>query len=344
MKNNIAFQNKIGEQKIYKKRRRRAIWRKRKNYNKNKQKKNKRELKRRVNPFKVRSRIVKVPNNLSLLDNTEIVLEFVQKCKAFINEKVDDLIFDFSNVTEISVGSMALFLSLIQDLNSDGITARGNLPKDERARDEFLKSGFLRFFRSIIKVRTKYQNAILVQDEGKINQETSAPEVEESMLTVFGKATRNGKLQGMIIEIMTNAVNHAFSSSYKHTKWYLSIFHEIEKNKVKFCFVDNGKGILNTIRTKYFGLDKTWDPETVIIKAFEGIYGSRTRQGERGTGLIAIKAALSENIISKLKVLTNDLFYDFETQKVTHLKNNFNGTFYFWELDTSCKNVNYTDN
>jgi anti-sigma regulatory factor (Ser/Thr protein kinase) len=344
MKLNKHVDPSLIEQKVYKKREQWKDYKRKRNLKQNSRKKEKKNGKKRWQYRDPPKEItLRVPERFSLLENTEEVLRFAEDCKQIRFKDVQRLGLDFTDVVDISEGAMALMLSIIHDLNGHNITVGGTIPADAAAKERFIQSGFLDFFSSSHK-RNKHKNTILVNGGSIIDQASSAPEVQDAMETVFGKKTRNQKLQGMIIEMMTNSVNHAFNEK-RDTKWYFSIFHEEAEKKVKFCFVDNGAGIIKTIRRKFTERIPTlFNGEEIIKKAFNGDYGSRTRLPERGTGLLTIKSNLDENIITNLRVITNNFFYDFKKQTVTELVQKFNGTFYFWELDETCKNVNYKSN
>jgi hypothetical protein len=122
---------------------------------------------------------------------------------------------------------------------------------------------------------------------------------------------------------------------------FFSTDHIPEENKVKFCFVDNGRGILKTLRKKFPDKIATLIGgnlgNSIIKRAFEGEFGSRTKLSNRGRGLKAIKKGFELGYIKSLKVITNNVFYDFENGAVEELKEDFDGTFYFWEIDNTCK-------
>ena len=75
----------------------------------------------------------------------------------------------------------------------------------------------------------------------------------------------------------------------------------------------------------------------VLAKAFDGYFGSRTRSSSPGKGLPAIKGVFQLGVIKELKIITNNVYLDFESGKATLLRKNFEGTFYYWVLDKSCK-------
>lgn len=306
------------EQKVYRKRKRRQEWKRKENFQKNSKSKKERKPQSK-NPYKRVNRVLPVPIIFCLTSNMEEVLKFAENCKkvGLSKKQIDHVHFDFSEVVEITQGAMALFLSIAQGFAIYKISVSCNLPRDTYAKFVFANCGIMEFVKTNIPFTKKIKNSILVRGLERIDQERTAPQVEKAMETVFGHNSRNQKLQGMIVEMMTNSVNHAFLANKRNTNWYLSIFHDEKNKRVKFCFIDNGQGIISTIHMRFFGyLGKVFNPSNVIKEAFDGKYGSRTKLTERGTGLLMIRDCFLGKIISNLKVITNNLFYDFESQNV----------------------------
>ncbi len=346
MKKRKKLTNLLKQKKHTKKVRRRKEWVAKRNFKRNSLKKHKyKSPKTKYQP--PRREIVKIPTDFSLLTNREKVLEFFNLCKLLNKKNCQIVHFSFDNVEHISSGSMTILLSICGWLNDQNILISGSYPKNENARDFLEMSGFLRYFITKTKIKKQNQvsnNAILERGIDQTAAKTTAKQVRLSMKTVFGEEFRNTKLQGMLIELMANTVNHAYKQNKYQKGWYFSINHEPEKNIVKFSFVDNGKGILNTIKlrlkdtfAKVFG---DLDDALILEQAFDGKFGSRTRLSYRGRGLPVIRKNFNENIIKNLKVISNNVFLDFETGEAFIMKENFEGTFYYWELDKTCTSWN----
>ena len=336
-KGNVELRKQIRHAK---KVRRRKNWLAARNYQRNKLKKHKyKSPKLKYTPPKRET--VKVPIDFSLLSNKEAVLEFFNFCKLLNKKDCQVVHFSFDEVENIGSGSMTILLSICGWLNDQKISVSGSYPKNDAARDFLERSGFLRYFRAKIKKQNQdSNNAILERGLDQTAARTTAKQVRLSMKTVWGEEFRNTKLQGMLIELMANTVNHAYKQHKYQKGWYFSITHEPEKNVVKFCFVDNGRGILNTIKIRFqdtfakvFG---DLDDALILEQAFDGKFGSRTRLSYRGRGLPVIRKNHSQSIIKNLKVISNNVFLDFETGEAHILKENFEGTFYYWELDKTC--------
>lgn len=279
------------------------------------------------------------PKNFSLRENTEPVLRFISDLKRYKNIKMD-IFINLSRVENITNGSIAMLLSVIRELSSKGIIIRGRKPRNKVAKKTIEKSGFFNHVKAYIdEENTTSADTIITQGTDSVDQESSAQIVLESMQTILGTETRNQPIQGMLIELMANSVNHAFPDSSKQKKWVLSVNHDVEKKKVSFAFVDNGFGIIKTLNLNFQKtvLNLFKSNNDLLKTAFEGQIGSRTKLNYRGRGLPSIFNKYQQNYFKEFVVITNNVFIDFQNNDSRVLDNEFHGTFYYWELNQECK-------
>ncbi|TCJ12179.1 hypothetical protein EPD60_16680 [Flaviaesturariibacter flavus] len=291
------------------------------------------------------------PKEFSTAVDIAGVLEYITKFKSVEISNKAIVYLNFRRVRVLDAGAMAMVLSVAHDLESQGVKVIGSKPVFPPARKIFNDSGILEHF---IDGRGRHRACTnhLIQGRGKTLQMDAAIETVRAMETVFGKRAYNRPIQTALIEMMANSVNHAFPagddqiSTYlelflEEKPWYLSVFHDPEGKKVFFSFVDNGVGIINTIRRRFGQLVADQVDDTRILhKAFSGEYRSRTQQAERGKGLVSIREVSTKRSVRQLKVVTNNHLYDFETGSGTKLANSFEGTVYFWTLDDTCNHGN----
>ena len=99
-----------------------------------------------------------------------------------------------------------------------------------------------------------------------------------------------------------------------------------------------GNGILTTLNRKFMHkiaerLSNTNQNYRVLYSAFEKKYGSSTGDNNRNRGLPLILKRFEQEYISELKVITNNVFLDFENiNNSKELKTELKGTFYHWTL------------
>ncbi|MFI5160801.1 MAG: ATP-binding protein [Sphingobacteriales bacterium] len=286
-----------------------------------------------------RKTIVEIPSKFSINSDIETVLFLVYKSKKIIETKrYNEVVFDFTKVISIDDGATTILLSLCYDMNYQRIRVGfNNLPKNIAAKKFIEESGFIKYFSGpLAKVKGDGPNTTIKKGQSTILQKDSAVVIHKVMKTVWGVEKRNQKLQGMLIELMTNSVNHAYLSNDREKTWYISTNHYTDQNKVEFCFVDNGDGIINTINVKF--KDKYFTSnEELLERAFEGEFRSRTKLANRGRGLIVVKNNHENMTIRGLKVITNNVLLDFENNVTFKLKTPFSGTFYSWVIDRTCK-------
>ncbi|MET4138465.1 hypothetical protein [Pedobacter sp. UYP1] len=327
-----------------KKIKKRNSWERQRNIVRNSQKKGKRKRTRYpgVNRYNPAKNMI-IPVRFNLLDGKDEVLVFFEKCKVS-SLTYRKLHFVFDNVEDIGHGAVTILLSICGYLKDQGVSVSGSYPNDVEARTTFEKSGFLRYFNAHYtkKENMDSPNEILQRGLDKTNPKGTAKKIRGAMKTVWGTEQKNTGIQGLVIEIMANTVNHAYNKYHKG--WYFSVDHDNENNSVKFCFVDNGLGILNTIKIKLKDIFGTFIGITndgqILKNAFDGRYGSRTRLSYRGRGLPAIKKNFDNNIIKNLVVISNNVYLNFEDGTFEVMPISFTGTFYYWEIDQTCKNNN----
>ena len=321
------------EDKKVLKRTRHKCWRKQEN------RKNEGLSKKRISYLKkVDDSVLFVPPRVfSLRDNTEPVLKFISELKSYKNIK-KDIFINLSRVEKITNGSIAMLLSIIQELSSKGIILRGRKPKAKIPKKIIEKSGFFNYvIGAIDEENIQSLDTIITKGMDVVDQESTAEIVLQSMVTVSGENLRNQPIQGMLIELMANSVNHAYPET-KKKKWVLSVNHDTENKKASFAFVDNGFGIIETLNLNIKqSFKKVFSGNIdLLTTAFEGRIGSRTGLNYRGKGLPSIYRKYKQNYFKEFVVITNNVFLDFEKGNSVILKNSFYGTFFYWELNQEC--------
>lgn len=284
------------------------------------------------------SDVFRPPNVFSLRENAELVLQFLNNLKNHRNRN-REVYINLVNVKTITNGSIAILLSVIQELNNKGIRVRGKKPRDKEAKKVIEKSGFFNYVIGAIDEENSISpDTIITKGVEVVEQESTAKIVLQAMKTVTGIENRNQPIQGMLIELMANSVNHAYPNSRKK-KWVLSVNHDDINKKASFAFVDNGVGIIKTLNLNFSQtLKKLFNGNIDLLNtAFEGKIGSRTGLTYRGRGLPSVFNKYKQNYFKDFVVITNDVFIDFQNNKSILLKNSFYGTFYYWELNKDCE-------
>ena len=289
-------------------------------------------------PFK--RHVVVIPVVFCLEQNLSETLAFFADIKNFDYKKFTDICFDFSSVAKLTQGAMMILLSICGWLADQQLRVFTNAPFTDSSKQFFKESGFLDYFRVNYRQNNSFgDNIILHKGAEKTESSQTAEQIKRAMNTVWGSKYRNPKLQGMLIELMANTVNHAYSKNQKG--WYFAVHHFPKERKVKFCFVDNGKGIIRSLRNKLsFQVLSFSDSNTSAVAllkgAFAGTARSSTQLSFRGRGLPLIKKVFDDGVIKNLQVVTNNIMINFAKNTTSVLPKGFDGTYYFWEIDENC--------
>ena len=282
---------------------------------------------------------VTAPEKLTLqLGYSEEVLRFIALLKEL--GKTEDIInIRLHKVTDIGEGAIGMLLSVMKELTIAGIALRGEKPSNTAAKNKLEMSGFFKYMRGYISPENlKTKNIIIHTGNITTSQEELEPEMPKAMETVWGISGRCPELFGVIGEMLRNSCDHAFQED-NNVSWHLGLSHIEKENAVKFSFVDNGVGIIK----KYYE-DNNWQKvkdhfksnATILENAYKDGIVSQTGLPWRGEGLPTIYELYTDNIITNLVVITNNVYLDFDKQKFEEIKVPFSGTYYFWKINNSC--------
>jgi hypothetical protein len=289
--------------------------------------------------FEREEKALVAPNIFNLrYENCVPVIKYINLIKKTAQER-KNIIIDLQNVVDIKEGAVAMLLSVMKEaINNHGVKVKGNLPVNESASKTLEQSGFFKFVSrqdagSITPLKNIMHSGYRNRGIGFLGEA-----VREAMATVWGTKGRNPLLRGTIYEMMRNSVDHAFPKAQK-IQWHFSISHDDEKQLAKFSFVDNGKGIINSLNKSKL---KKWvhrflDGADVLDTAFHDGMESRTGLTWRGKGLPFIFETYTDNIVKNFLVISNNVFIHYDAGIKELLPVSFEGTYYYWEIDTNCE-------
>lgn len=279
------------------------------------------------------------PEKLTLqLGYSEEVLRFIALLKD-LGKSEDVIIIRLHKVTDIGEGAIGMLLSVMKELTNAGIALKGEKPLNTIARNKLEKSGFFKYMRGYVSPENLItKNIIIHTGDITTSQVELEPAMPQVMETVWGVKARCPELFGVIGEMLRNSCDHAFKTD-NNVFWHLGVSHLENENTVKFSFVDNGVGIINKYyEDKFFRQVK--DVFKTNAKVLENAYKkgieSQTGLPWRGEGLPTIYELYSDNIITNLVVITNNVYLDFDKGKFEEIKVPFSGTYYFWKVNKSC--------
>lgn len=287
-------------------------------------------------------RIIYAPEKMELFKNTSECVQVYQKLLNRENyAKVSKRLvatLSLENVVMIDYGMICILLAVLDNFNSEKIVFQIKQPKNRTVRDYIKDSGMLNDMYDQhgrkFPASAKSKHLFFSKGSGKLehaqNMELSRT-VRSVVDHLTGKPGHFAKLRTILLEICGNAIE--WSGGKK--KWLLGV--KYARNKVIITVTDLGYGVLQTLYRdfgdKITELNLTRDQ--VLQRAFEKKYNSKSTDINRNKGLPYVKRCHDQNIISQLKVLTNQVLLDFDepsnNQNLVNYRS-FSGTIYRWEI------------
>lgn len=281
---------------------------------------------------------IKLPQDFRLFGNMSEVLKTIHEFEAAARRIVKGrhrIDIDLSEVLHLDIAALGMLLAVIN--SKQHIYIKGNYPFDKDCREFFIESGFLDHMNTLQgrKPEKKNKNNLMIERGfDKTSNKKIGEEVRRAVKYLTGEDNTYRPVFSILQEMCANSIEHA-NNNIHEKNWLVGIYYET--NKVVFTVTDIGQGILSTLKKKTEQKIKDTllarGPVGTLVGAFDKKYQSSTFDENRNKGLPRIKEANNYDYIDSLRVVTNNVFLDFENDENNLLlKNKFRGTFYYWEL------------
>lgn len=281
---------------------------------------------------------VTAPSNFSLIYNTEDTLEYFKKAHKELKNG-NRILFDISGITTLTTDAIAVQIAKIKDQSfhfNSGIL--GNAPNNENLKKLFFQSGFYEY----VNTRgTKPINNKKLLIHEITNNKVEPDKAKDAYLLGLRHTFQNEDifepLYNILIEIMQNTNNHAGATRGKYD-WWLHVYNHPDSAKTSYTFLDLGVGIFESLPVQSFkrdflellGLKSNLD---LVPQLFAGEIKSRTSRPERGKGIPQVYECSQHEYFEKFILISNDIYADLKTNENRLIKNHFNGTLFYWELN-----------
>lgn len=287
--------------------------------------------------------IISVPKKFQLFENRSEVIAFLSNLLDFrLNHRVKIINLELQDVEFIDSGAICMLLCVVNHLALYQIRVQGDVPFDEKCKKIFIESGFLNYMKDEDGQPYKIDSSNLIVKAGKgtTGNKNISIAIKKSMEFLLSTPRRYQPAYTVAMEICSNSVEHAYVSHAKN--WLLSV-HQNDNNTVTFTMTDTGQGILKTLKKKFKReLEKAFLNKNdcdVLFSAFQRKYGSSTEEINRNRGLPCILDKFDNELIRELKVITNNVYLDFEDQTNNQILNKpFPGVLFSWVIDIDCVN------
>ena len=271
----------------------------------------------------------------SFVMDMEHVGEVIPIFRSLVKRPAEDIILDFSQVTDIDEGAILALIAQGQkaeDLNPD---------KNIKIEVATILSDKVW---ALLSKNKNYKHKHLDLRKNKLKPESdnriSPDDVDElvSELSNLGFVSYYNPFYDFMIELMGNAVEHGIRN--KDINWWLWRERDIKGKCYRYVFVDMGVGILGSYKkAKTVPLYPFRDKCSLLIEALNGRLGSTTGQRGRGRGLPQIMDIVKKEYVSDFFLITNCVSLQHKNGKfITKKVPNFVGTYCSWSI--SKKNYN----
>lgn len=293
------------------------------------------------------------PEIFSFIQNPEGTTTFFEQLTSFIMEKRhfgQDLFIDISKIQFLSIDALMYLIAIVNNLNSKfkaKYTFRGNFPQDEKSKQLIRKAGFHHFVSYVgeTPIERDADNVQIVSGDLVI------PGIAKRICDFVmekGKVTKRSCsfLYNMIIELMSNAHNHAYLSTgengeFLYRRWYCFADYDTVQNSILFTFMDTGEGIPSTVKKhglEYIDFLGLKGDGAYVLSAMQGkLRRSQTKLPYRGKGLPRIYGTCLQNKIQNMRIISNhaDVTINTKVQRSNELSHSLRGTLFYWSLDLS---------
>lgn len=270
-------------------------------------------------------------------------------------------------VVELELNAVAVLLAAMVRFKAAKIRFNGNMPDEPAARSLLVQSGFLRHLQGTYSetdaydlvgptIHTHGNPTVYTHGKLTVDSEFSQKLIYAASKTVWGESRRCPGLQRTFIELMQNTNNHASPDQRGEKHWWISAHHIETDNRVVFSFVDFGVGVFESLAKKpttsrFFGaietlkarFRKTTNAEVLGLILKGELHKTTTGRYYRGKGLPGIYGVLKSNRISKLAMVTNNVFFNSEGMVFRTLDTGFGGTLISWELNSDNESLTNED-
>ena len=291
------------------------------------------------------------PSSFKLSTNENGVLKYIAKLERYLN-KEKTVFVRLNNITEIDQEAVVLLLGIMAEFKSSGIRFNGNFPKNPKSKRILTESGFFKqLYPNNIEHSFGSKQAIYTHGQKVYDEESSCEKLSEAMTCVFGEKRRSQGARRVLLEAMKNTIAHASSSTDKRN-WWLSFNKDSVNKKLVVSMLDYGVGIFKSLGIEspdnpgYSWYEKNinlgFSNKKLLSKIMNGdLNVSRTRESKHGTGLPGMKSALKNSFISKLVIISNDVFADISNNQYRTIDTSFSGTLIQFEICENCKSFPY---
>lgn len=332
----------------------RKIRERKRNYLKQKSAKKRKEKKSGRYKRPPDTKVVKLPQSFSLINQPNKLIEFLGKLREIINKRPYRIKLDSYKQKECTHDAIIFLLSKLKDpVFFRSIEISGIYPAKDTAKKIWEETEFPKFVSNqnsqnkSINTLTKAEKTAYFH-ETQVRTDLIAHSLEKSN-SELGTVIRENKIESydLASEICSNSVEHGRGKSSNKNLYYLFSSIPIKnKDSVKCIIVDNGVGIFRSIeldnRKKHkvmkwgnkFNFDNVEHRFNLLKGLISGdivVSENQRKYSGRGNGLRMLGELSENDKIHELYLISDNIFYKVKENSIFALKTSIEGTVVHWE-------------
>lgn len=297
--------------------------------------------------FKKSVYVNEAPKHFSFVSNTEEMLTYFNIGKQEINNK-REVQFNLRNIEILKPDGIAIFASyftddrycecIVKKKRPERILLHGTAPLNDDLKKMLIGSGFYDHVNCAKQYKRSKNNFLLHKVTKHKVEPKNAKQATDFVKKSLGNTQPFRPVYEILIELMANTNNHASNENDGEYNWWIYVFYDESTNVTSYSFLDFGVGIFESLQVLKFKdyllyfFKKKKNRLDLAKDLLEGKISSRTGLNERGRGFTCVKKNAERSEFKKFIIISNDVYIDIKTETYEHLKQDFAGTFYYWEI------------
>lgn len=306
---------------------------------KKRNRKKRKKLHKKYNLTKVRA-----PENFSVINNSKETIEYFNNIIDIMNSKKVNLkiFLDMMYIKNLTIDAIMYTIAIIKNYKYKNVfkySFSGNCPREVNSRVLFNESGFFKYVNSSNSILSHNSRKIQIRSGNKVEPSCVKYICDFINISCGTKKIFTKNIYNMIIELMTNTVQHAYNSKKMlfFNSWY--VFVEAQDDYIKIVFLDTGEGIPKTVRKKlrekvpFLKSDKK-----LIYSSLKGEQRTETNNSYRGKGLPSIADKFNGGCLENLVIFSGAGScsiedWDRNLYELNDLEDELFGTLFCWEIN-----------
>lgn len=286
--------------------------------------------------------------SFSIIKNTEETYLYFNEIIDEINQKnfKETFYFDLSEVKNLSVDAVMYILAILRNIKDSLVYKydfKGNAPFNHKANEILRKSGFFDYVKTRRPILVTDGENVKIKSGNTVDSNIARFVCDYINKKCNTKKFFTGELYELLIELMTNTVQHAYKDKNVLTtnQWYIYVGdNELD---FEFVFLDTGVGIPQTISKRLKEkakeiLFKINGDSFYLKSALKGEWRTRTEADHRGKGLPSIVEYTKRVEVSECKLFSGYGMCEIDSKKREKLiehefENKLFGTLIYWKIE-----------